>query len=925
MFVITISKKVAAITAAVLALVAIGTIVLVASNEGPHREAASAAATEGATPVCAPTTTTPPEIASASAPSPGNRSTGSSGSRSGPSAVEESPYYPTFADAIAATDLTQRWRYDATTTVADTTTTATGAVDLSTDSVSVVGSTGSAATEFRRVGDTIYVNARRLGSSGATWVAVDAATQVSQLSGRAVHSLVSSLSPNFVMAALHFPMSIDLVGNDKYGAHFSVGIAGPSSNLLPLLDIFGTTTDPSSAVIDVWINSDGRVSRLAFANDRSSVEFSLHEFGQDVDTAAPAPNDVGGVNSTSGTFLFGPALSLAAQGAANHSLTIDPSVEFVDGIVRGALHATSATGEQMRYVFLGSGSGGKLDLGTVTDGPLAGPQSFTVLPYANWLEYQSKGTQSFDVRVREATEIGRRLTSMPFIGSIAQPVIDLLQDDPTLAARLAPVIGVAATTQIGVDVNALAPGNTPLAFTRKVMSFDGTPISTNFFPASGLSAGATAPLALLGSALGTPGATNPYAARIDGVVPGPAYLRSAPVVGDVGYNVITWDPRGEFASGGVLQLDNPFFEGRDVSAIIDFAAYETPTTLNGASDPAVGMVGASYGGSIQLVVGSTDPRIDAIVPVAAVNSLVTVLQPGDLLHSAAASTLLAGLNAPHVTANDQLRQGLADGLANGYLSESTRALLSTNTMTPLLQQLQAPTLLLASTTDPFLPLSESIANAQVILNNPYGTPTKIAWFDGAASNADVAQTLMTYTKAWLNKYVAGVPIPDAFTPTFQWWDQNGTRVTSNLYPFDPGFNLNTPIEATSTGGTLTISPNGGPITAIPVPASVPAGTRIAGAPSVTFTYRGTGNATTVFARIVDPATGRTLSSRPTPIPVILDGQSHTVSVPLDDIVFTANGAATLDVEIASGAIGFPTPASGQVSISAVVVDLPVIA
>lgn len=39
---------------------------------------------------------------------------------------------------------------------------------------------------------------------------------------------------------------------------------------------------------------------------------------------------------------------------------------------------------------------------------------------------------------------------------------------------------------------------------------------------------------------------------------------------DVGYNVITWDPRGEFQSGGLLELDNPIFEGRDISGIIEW-------------------------------------------------------------------------------------------------------------------------------------------------------------------------------------------------------------------------------------------------------------------------------------------------------------------------------------------------------------------
>ena len=84
-----------------------------------------------------------------------------------------------------------------------------------------------------------------------------------------------------------------------------------------------------------------------------------------------------------------------------------------------------------------------------------------------------------------------------------------------------------------------------------------------------------------------------------------------------GYNVITWDPRGEFASGGQLQIDNPFYEGRDVSEIISWLTGSTnpaqdQVLTDPTGDPLVGMTGGSYGGGIQLT--TVDPRIDAIIP-----------------------------------------------------------------------------------------------------------------------------------------------------------------------------------------------------------------------------------------------------------------------------------------------------------------------
>ena len=41
---------------------------------------------------------------------------------------------------------------------------------------------------------------------------------------------------------------------------------------------------------------------------------------------------------------------------------------------------------------------------------------------------------------------------------------------------------------------------------------------------------------------------------------------------NAGFNVVTWDPRGFGKSGGLVSVDGPDFEGRDVEALIDFIA-----------------------------------------------------------------------------------------------------------------------------------------------------------------------------------------------------------------------------------------------------------------------------------------------------------------------------------------------------------------
>jgi ABC-2 type transport system ATP-binding protein len=540
-----------------------------------------------------------------------------------------------------------------------------------------------------------------------------------------------------------------------------------------------------------------------------------------------------------------------------------------------------------------------------------------VLPYANWLDGGAKGLQTFTVKITEVTRSAQYVEDLPLIGGFAASALDLLRTMPEASVQMAPTAGATTTAKISVRVDQLAPEGTPVAFTYRVPSFDGTLISTNFFPASGLAAEASAALALNGAGLGQPGSSDPNQVHgSDPYVPGVGTLRNA------GYNVITWDPRGEFASGGILQLDNPFFEGRDVSALLDWAAALPEVQLNAPNDPVVGMVGGSYGGGIQLITASMDPRIDAIVPELAWNSLNESLSPNGILNKQAASSLLASITSPSIRVNTLIRQGLKDSISRGKLSDTTRTLLTSNDMDPLLRQLQAPTLLVQSVVDALFPLNASIQNAQAIRANPYGTPVKMMWIDPANDDAEVAGgNVRALSILWLDKYIRGIPIPDAAIPAFQWWDQSGNRQTSTLLPFEPGFNQATPISATSTGGSLTFTSAKKPST-ISLSAQVAAGAQIAGSPTMSFTYLGKGTARAVYVQVADASTKKVLGNVVTPIPVTLDGKQRTVSIPLGDLVYTANGASSLSITIMSSSSAFASSGTGRIAISNISVSIP---
>ena len=441
--------------------------------------------------------------------------------------------------------------------------------------------------------------------------------------------------------------------------------------------------------------------------------------------------------------------------------------------------------------------------------------------------------------------------------------------------------------------------------------------------------------------LGSAGESNPYAKfGVTGETLGVGPLR------DALYNVVTVTPRGEFNSGGILQLDNPFFEGRDVSAVIDFIAAKTPAVLDVPGDPALGMVGGSYGGGIQLTAASTDSRIDAIVPDIAWNSLNSSLYPDNTFKTAYGSLLYLSLLTTGARVNNLIPRAILTGDLFGWISETAQATLASSGPTALLANLVAPTLLTQGIVDVLFPLRQSLDNAQAILGNGINVATKLTWFCGGHGICldpvnPVQQTalLLSDGLAWLDQYVRGGPVNAI--PNFQWFDQLGNYNFSTLLPYEPLFNDLPDITATDAGGLLPIVPllggsngtgglyglGGGAAAknAVNVAVTVPTGTQVVGAPTVSFTYQGLGTTRAVYAQIINDATGQVLGNVVTPVPVRLDGKTHTLTMDLSDIVYTYDPAGTggLTVQITSSATAFENFTSfGLMKISDVTVTLP---
>jgi ABC-2 type transport system ATP-binding protein len=474
-----------------------------------------------------------------------------------------------------------------------------------------------------------------------------------------------------------------------------------------------------------------------------------------------------------------------------------------------------------------------------------------------------------------------------------------------------------------------------------VPSFDGAPLIVTFHPAAGLKAGQRAPTVLQTHGWGGTRETNPDATSDEstGNV-GVGALRRA------GFNVLTWDSRGFGDSGGMVEVDSPDFEGRDVQALIDWLAKQPEARLDGANDPRVGMEGVSYAGGIELVSAALDKRIDAIAPTIAWHSLLTSLYKEDTIKGGWASLLYAagvpsangdGLDSPagpqtggldpHITS------AFTSGASTGKLSPEDRAWFDSRGPDELVDRIRVPTMLVQGTADTLFPLSEAMTNASILQHNH--VPLKMLWFCGGHGTCLTGQGPQGYIEqqviAWLRHYLAG-ETAIATGPQFEWIADDAQWRSTPHYP---------PANAaplTGDGkGDLVVSPSdassGTPLAAGVAAHSldVPIKTRAAeavGLPRLTLTYSATGTGPGpgyLFAQIADGTRNLVLGNQVTPIPIQLDGATHTITRPLEGVATHVTAASNYRLQLTGGSQVYgPARTAANVSFSKIHVAVPTI-
>jgi len=496
----------------------------------------------------------------------------------------------------------------------------------------------------------------------------------------------------------------------------------------------------------------------------------------------------------------------------------------------------------------------------------------------------------------------------------------------------------ALVTAIAVLAATAAPA---AARDATVTSFDGTPISTHFFPAANLPPGAKASTVLVGHGWGGTGATDPESASDNttgntGLGP----LRRA------GFNVLTWDARGFGESGGQASVDSPALEGRDVQALIDWLAGQPEAKLDKPGDPRVGMSGVSYGGAIQLVTAAIDSRVDAIAPTIAWNSLLRSLYRdgavkqgwGTLLMAAGSSSATGGLLTPGPTENGNLHpqivQAFTEGVATGVFSPASVAFFDERGIYKLTDRIRVPTLIVQGTVDTLFTLQEALDNHAALARN--GVPLKMIWFCGGHSictlPAGPAGFVEDNVVNWLSHHLAGKQV--ATGPAFEWIADDGQRRSSARFPLA----TRPPLQG-SGSGTLPISP-GSPVTGVgALIAATPAvgavevaieaakvDQELLGPPRVEIAYNGTAvpAQTWLYAQVLDARNNRVLGNQVTPIPVTLDGRPHTVERTLEPIAAHATPASRYRIQVSGGTTVYGLQRSaGAINLTSIKAALPV--
>lgn len=526
---------------------------------------------------------------------------------------------------------------------------------------------------------------------------------------------------------------------------------------------------------------------------------------------------------------------------------------------------------------------------------------------------------------------------------------------PALALACALVAGVSA-------VPAVAEGE-PTIRTQVIRSFDGTPIKSTLFLPAGASEGSPVPVVLRTHGWGGAGETQVGSGTLSKLV-------------GAGYAVLTWDARGFGESGGEVHVDKPEYEGRDVSALLDWLARRPEIQQEAPGDPVAGFSGGSYAGGIQFATAAFDDRLDALAPEIAWNDLrYSLFSHGptklwsQLLFAAGVTSVTGGVTPGGAA-------GLQTGTYSSGLVTSEVTGLLANGLTPQADAffggssfgvfgkdnpVAVPTLVMQGSVDTLFNLNEGLANYRQVAAT--GAPAKFIAFCGghvtcpasyepAQDRAHLDRAVLT----WFDRYLRGNKKADTGAPVeyrtnegvfralAQWPTASdagrtatgagtGSVTSLGVVPAaatDPAGLLAAPGSGLNALTTARVVPAGPTTFTVPVATAGDTPLEVVGTPSASLSVTGTGGVD-LFLSLVDKESGEVLNLQDVGVRLQgLSGVPQELAVDLPAVAYTLPAGHTLELQVTTDSLAHLTQrlpgtaeVTAQVSVPTVAAGKPV--
>lgn len=239
-----------------------------------------------------------------------------------------------------------------------------------------------------------------------------------------------------------------------------------------------------------------------------------------------------------------------------------------------------------------------------------------------------------------------------------------------------------------------------------------------------------------------------------------------------GYAVLTWSARGFGRSEGRIGLNDPAYEVKDVSRLVDWLAARPEVKLDAPGDPRVGVSGASYGGAISLLAAGHDARVDAIAPQITYWNLADSLFPNGVFKKLWSGIFFTSGSTdgmqqaprgqrPDATAapgcgrfQPELCAMYERVAVAGKPDAEARALLEQRSPSAVGDRIKVPTLIVQGQDDSLFPLDQADAMAKAIAAN--GAPVSVDWaaggHDGGMPEADRTEARVA---SWFDRHLKG--------------------------------------------------------------------------------------------------------------------------------------------------------------------------